>query len=206
MSSKKNVRGNRKRFCYSDKHNCPCRAIELDKGISFCNFVEAFAKILVLNNDRTTNLFLNRVCGDMRDEVLHHEFKAAQLQKKANKFLNQVKIGDLIYSIRQDQDVIFLEYPTHKYGDCKYRTFDGIIKKDAPFLFSIISKGDKFSVYKTKDKKKAYFYELEARECGFRVEGQEKGDNYVLKIYGDTQEEVDSFITILNNDFILDDY
>lgn len=206
MNSKNYIDFSHLQVCCSDIGKCPCRLIDLNDDIIYCNFVKSFANILILDNEKATKLFLDKVCSDLRDEVLHHDYRATQLQKRAKKFLRQVKIGDLIYSIRQDQNVIFLEFPTHKYGDCKYRTIDGKVKEDAPFLFNVVSKGDKFNVYKTKDKNKAYLYELEARECGFRVEGQEKGDYYVLKIFGDTQEEVDSFITILNNDFILDDY
>lgn len=200
------ITDNHMQLCYFDKDKCPCRLVDLDSNISFCNFVRLFADILILNNERATNLFLDKVCDDKRNEVLHHDYRAGQLRKRFKKFLNQVKIGDLVYSIAEDQDVVFLESPTHKYGDCKYRIINGTVKKAPPFLFSMISKGKYYGKYETKNKDKADLYTLEARECGFRVEKHELEDHYVLKIYGDTQEEVDSFITVLRSNFIIDDY
>ncbi|MFX0017244.1 MAG: hypothetical protein ACFFAK_04655 [Promethearchaeota archaeon] len=49
---------------------------------------------------------------------------------------------------------------------------------------------------------KAKIIELKARELGFRVQVAKFNDGYMLKIYGDSQDELDDFISLYsNNDF-----
>lgn len=185
--------------CYSETRGCPCRLVDLDSDISFCNFAEMFSDILIKDDESAKKDLLKKVCDDIRNEVLYHDYRAADLQKRAKEFLSQVNIGDEVYCIAEDRDVVFLEYPRYKYGDCKYRTVDGKVKKNSPFLFSIISKGHKCGEYKTKNRDKADLYAFKARKCGFRVERKKTENSYVLIIFGDTQKEVDSFITALRS-------
>ena len=98
----------------------------------------------------------------------------------------------------------FLEKPEYKQGYCKYKTRDGIIREAPSFCFANISKGNKFSEYETKEQYKVDLYARYARRKGYRVEKNKLNDFYLLKIFGDTQEEVDDFVGLLKKNLIID--
>lgn len=162
--------------------------------------------ILDSNTPEMVSSFLDKVCIEVRNEVISHDSEVDRLQKKTTTFLEKVKPEELVYCSALLQDVIFLEPPKYKYGWCKYKTRDGKIKEAPPHCFSIISKGDKHGEYKTKDLKKANWYYLIARGYGFRVKKKKIDNYYVLTIYGDKQDEIDNFFFNLNKDLILDEY
>ena len=121
-------------------------------------------------------------------------------------FLEKVQPGDVCFCTAETENVIFLEHPSNIHGDLRYNTIDSKIYESSSFCFRIISKGDKCAEYETKDKAKLESYERLARRNGFRIEIEKIEDVYLLKIYGDRQEDVDNFAINLKNDLVLDDY
>ncbi|UCC21166.1 MAG: hypothetical protein JSV62_07795 [Promethearchaeota archaeon] len=199
----------RKRICYSDFESCPCREIDLNNDVVYCNFIPYFGISLFednKNNSKKTDLLLKKVCPEVRNEVLHHDYRAKQLQKQEKFFLDNVKSGDRVFFTAEIYDVIFLEHPSNVYGDVKYKTIDGEIREAPAFCFRIISKGNKSAEYKTKDEYKADLYEMTAREYGYRVEKKKIKEEYIIRIFGDTQEEVDQFVLNLDSGLIIDDF
>ena len=160
------------------------------------------------NADHTKEVdtLLKKVCPEVRKEILHHDYRAEQLQKRKKEFLKNVKLGDICFCTAEIENVIFLEHPSNIHGDVKYKTADGRISEAPSFCFRVISKGNIYAEYETKNKNKMETYERLARENGFRVEVESLKDIYLLKIYGEKQEEVDSFVLNLNNDLVLDDF
>lgn len=194
------------RICDIISNPCPCKIVDLEDDISFCNFVKMFAEMQIMGDSKKINIFLKKVCPEVRNEILHHDYRAEQLQKQKKEFLENVKPGDICFCTAEIHDVIFLEYPSNRYRDVKYKTVDGEIGEAPSFCFRIISKGNKFALYETKEKDKAEDYSRLVRRNGFRVEEEKKENIYLLKIYGDNQEEVDEFVTNLKNDLVLDDF
>ena len=197
-----------KRICYSDFDPCPCKIFDLDKETVYCNFTNIFAAFLINdneNNSKTTNFFLKKICPEIRTEVLHHDYRARQLQKQEKEFLEKVKPGDICFCTAEIENVVFLEHPSNIYGDVKYKTIDGKIDESPALCFSISSIGNKCARYVTKNRKRIESYERLARMNGFRVEIQKLNDKIILKIFGDSKEEVENFVSNLNSNLVLDD-
>lgn len=194
------------RICNIDFNQGPCKIIDLKNGRSLCNFIERFAELSYCGENEELDRLIKQICPDMRDQILHHKCTIKQNKKIAKYFLNHVKPGDIVFCTSEIYGVEFIEYPSHKFGDYKYKNIDGVIQKAPSSCFRIISKGDKYAEYKTKDKEKAEDYSRLARRNGYRVEKEKLEDTYVLKIYRDTQEEVDLFVENLNNDLVLYDF
>lgn len=186
--------------------SCPCKSIDFENDISFCNFIKAYGKLEISENFKEKALLLKNVCPEVRNEILQHSYRVRQLQKQEKEFLEKVRPGDVVFCTAAIHDVVFLEHPSNIYGDVKYKTIDGEIREAPSFCFRIISKGNKFAEYETSDKEKADSYSRLARRNGFRVEKQKIKNVYVLKIYGDIQKEVDDFVTNLRIEFILNDF
>ncbi|MFX1345065.1 MAG: hypothetical protein ACFFAI_08140 [Promethearchaeota archaeon] len=199
----------RDRICYNNFNPCPCKVLDLKKKIAYCNFINMFAESQITdkaNHSKKADSLLKKVCPEVRNEILHHDYRAEQLQKRKKEFLKRVQPEDICFCTAEIENVIFLEYPSNVHGDVKYKTFDGRISEAPSFCFSIISKGDKCAEYETNDKDKMESYERLARKNGFRVEVEQLKNGYLLKIYGDKQEEVDEFVVNLNNDLVIDDF
>ena len=198
-----------KRICYSDFKNCPCRLIDIKREISYCNFIPLFAESLSLDKETGSNKtesFLKKICPEVRSESRQHDVEAEQLQKQKKEFLEKVKPGDVVFCQTQLENVIFLEPPKTSYGYVKYKTMEGDIFESPGFCFRIISKGTKWAIYKTEDNDKADYYDYISRKNGFRVERHKVNNEYIIKIYGDTQKEVDEFVIQLENDLIINPY
>jgi len=156
------------------------------------------------NDSKKTDVLLKEVCPEVRNEILHHDYRAEQLQNIRKEFLGKVKPGDVVFCESQFHNVIFLDYPSTFYGYVKYKTIDGEIFEAPGSCFRILSNGTKWAEYKTKDKEKADNYYYLSRKNGYRVERSKLNNEYILKIFGDTQEEVDEFVITLENNLFLD--
>ena len=195
----------KKVICNINENSCPCRVIDLDNDMLYCNFMKNFAKLSIQNQEEKANHLINQICPKIRDHMLHHDALVDRLRKHTKIFLGKVKVGEICFCNLEEDNVIFLGYPADKYDNVKYKRLDGRVKTAPGFCFSIISKGNKTSEYKTEDESKAEKYSWMARRNGFRVIEGKSGDNFLIRIYGDNQDDVDEFIANLNNDLILDD-
>jgi len=119
------------------------------------------------------------------------------------KSLLALKHGDRVYCTIGFSDVIFLEKEKPPSGFIKYKTLEGEEKREHSDRFRIISKGNKCAEYVVDGEnyeEKAIIIERKARECGFRVEKTKGKNSYSLKIFGDTQDHVDDFVTLCCQD------
>lgn len=135
----------------------------------------------------------------------------------------ELKHGDIVYCTKELDDVIFLDPPSEdliqKYlrakqngeidppfrGDIKYKTFKGEIRSAPVACIVKISSGNSSAEYEFKGincEVNSKNKEVLARQAGFRAERIRLDNSILLRIYGDSQEEVDDFIYLVcQNDF-----
>jgi len=193
-------------ICDSFYTPCPCKVVDLDSGFFYCNFIEMYGELCFHNKIEAANRLVRQVCPEIRNEVLHHDYIADQLRTQEREFLEKARLGDIVFCTAEIHNVVLLGFPSHEHGYCKYKTIDGKTKKAPAIYFRIISKGNKFAEYKTRDEYKADRYELIAKKNGFRVEIKMLKKIHILRILGDTQEEVNQFVNCLEPNFFIDDY
>ncbi len=194
-----------KKICDNKLPSCPCRVIDLDNNTIYCNFIFKFGTFLIDKHDDKVKHFLQKICPEQRNSVLEHDFRAEILQNFAKNFLSEAKIGDKVYCTAEPHSVLLIEKPDTIYGDCKYQTIDNKLKKAPAFCFNVISDGNYYSECEFKNKNNADHFKYLARRNGYRAEIIMIENSYLLKIYGDTQEEVDDFVTFCGkSDFIID--
>ncbi len=139
---------------------------------------------------------------------------------------NKIKSGDIVYCTSICEDVIFVEGPEDKFfkdyhnlkkyeryppfpGDIIYRTIDGKVGKCGVAEIVKISSGSCFTEFKVngknkKSRQRVEYLEYLARSYGFKVEKNKVKKGYLLKFFGDLQEEVDDFVSLCcQNDYIL---
>ena len=136
----------------------------------------------------------------------------SQIKKK------ELKRGDIVYCYKECEDVIFLEPPSDKAyekykqwilegdkdppftGRIKYKTFHGTIGFSPVACIVKISVGNFYAEQEFKGKNYEVISknkEILARQAGFRVERIKLDSSILLRIYGDTQEEVDDFVSLV---------
>ncbi|MFX1464367.1 MAG: hypothetical protein ACFFBF_15185 [Promethearchaeota archaeon] len=143
------------------------------------------------------------ICSKLKNNLLHHDFIAEITKREAQRFLEEVKIGEIVYCTIEMSDVIFIRKPIGHFDWCQYKTFDGKVKEARALCFRKISVGNKYANYKTTTLDDLKASEILAREYGFRVEKVTSRKPFCLKIYGDTKEEVDHFVTCLENNYFI---
>ena len=193
-------------ICDNFNTPCPCKVVDLDSGFFYCNFIDMYGELCFHNRTEAANKLVRQACPEIRNEVLHHDYIADRLRTQERDFLGNVKLGDIVFCTAEIHNVVLVDFPSHEHGYCKYKTIDGEIKKAPAIYFRLISKGNKFAEYKTRDEYNAEQYELVARKYGFRVERNVLKKIHILRIFGDTQEEVDQFVNCLETNFLIDDY
>lgn len=182
--------------CIDSMQNCPCRVYY--KKFPLCNFPSMYALGLIAKDGEADRL-VNKICKFRRNEVLQWQFTARFGIKEFKESLSNRVVGDKVYCTRERSDVILIEKDVPPNGWIKYRTVKGEEKVQHPIYFRTISKGNKCAKLRIEGKdfrSKAEIIELKARELGFRVEVAEFKDGYLFKIYGDSQDEVDDFVSL----------
>jgi len=187
--------------CISEFKNCPYRL--LNKGVSLCNFLSLFFRSISFERNKRIKSILKMVCPELRSNIMHHDYLASSIQNQVKQFLDNVSIGDIVYCTIEMDNVIFLEKPKNKFDWCQYKSFDGQIKEARAHCFRKISLGNKCAEYKTTEIDDLNTSEILAREYGFRVEKDTLKNSYLLRIYGDEQEDVDHFVICLENNYFV---
>ena len=181
-------------LCYfkSDNVNCPCKIIK--GNYEYCDFINFLGDLLLSGEQDRIDQFLENTCSLLKNQWLYERKLSRQGREQEKEFLDGVEEGDIVYCITEMEDVIFLEKSDKKFSKCKYKILDGEIKEQWGFCFRNISKGDKYIEYKVKNEKKLNGYRDLARHHGFRVEVIKLENSHLLKIFGDTQEELNEFL------------
>ena len=133
------------------------------------------------------------------NEEKYDEYLNKKFQEQTREFLRKAKVGDIVFCTLVAGEVKVLEMPSEKnFHKVKCLTRRGEEEKYYPDVFIIIKTGNFCAehLFEGKGAKgNAEGYQLIAQEHGFRTEVVRKGRSYLLKVYGDSQEEVDDYMT-----------
>ena len=180
------------RLCLKTLSTCPFK--EFYKDTYFCNFGN-FLVDFYLNKryQKTIDHYLEGVCSNIRCEILEDKEICGVAKERKEKILDYAKIGDKVFCIPKFCDVILLEKAVGINKMCRYRTVDGNEGLVHPHYLSIVSKGNSFMTFIINEEDE--MFEFKARKLGFRVEKRKVKDQLIYKIYGDTQQEVNDFVS-----------
>lgn len=185
----------------------PCSCKLLYEDTFFCNFGNKYADLMFHHKNTDANILINSVCLSVKNEIMSNQFIVQESQRIENKFIEQANIGDTIYCATEGKIVTLLEKPSEVGEKCKYKTHDGLIGEEWTFCFRTISKGTIISEYIVKGngyEERALYLEHLARSNGFRVKKRKLKKSFLLKLFGDSQEEIDDFVNLCCiNDFVL---
>ena len=192
--------------CFEDVEKCPFRIYDLDKDISFCNFYKEHARLVVDRQFARIPVLISRACNWIKKEELRLKSIVEISCKNTLYFFKNAKIGDKVYCFYgspNDLEVKLLEKPRDLRSSryCKCQRKSGTIFSVHIDRLRIISKANYYGEYfiegiEKRDEKRAKDLEFQAKYYGFRAEIEEKDKGYLLKIYGDSQQEVDDFINL----------
>lgn len=183
-------------ICSSNFKDCQYKI--LDNGVFFCGFFSSFVKF-----NKAFRIEKERICPELKNKLLHHDYLADIINEQSKRFLDQVKNGEIVYCTTEMKDVVFLKKPKNRFDWCQYKTLEGKIKEARTHCFRKISLGNKCAEYKTTEIDDLNASEILAREYGFRVEKDTLKNSYLLRIYGDEQEDVDHFVICLENNYFI---
>ncbi|HEA70539.1 hypothetical protein LCGC14_0827730 [marine sediment metagenome] len=183
-------------ICFSTFKGCRNKII--NKDVIYCGFFNSFVKL-----GKSFKIEELRICPELKDKLLYHDYLADKAQAQSKEFLTHVKIGEIVYCTTEMINVVVLKKPKNKFDGCQYRTFEGGVREASAPCFRRVSLGTKCAEYKTAKVDDLNACEILAREYGFRVEKITFETFFLLRIYGDTQEEVDQFVTSLKNNYFI---
>jgi len=92
--------------------------------------------------------------------------------------------------------------PVNAHGRCRYKTLDGQVCEEFPIAFQIISRSNHYIEYTARQRNRVDFISLIARSQGFRTEIFGEENTFLIKIYGNTQTQLNNFKRLyLDNKF-----
>ena len=152
---------------------------------------------------------LNRACEWIQKEEKRLDFISSISYKDTLKMLKDISIGDTLFWTTHSEDVRLFEGPTEfsQIARCKCQRLNGKVVEIPAYLLRKTSRGHysgEFFIEGIENEKKAKILEYKARYYGFRAEIKKMNNGYLLRLYGDSQHEVDEFInTVLKHNFEL---
>jgi len=198
-------------ICHQQKEKCPFRVFDVQLDIFICNFYKEYSSMLNDGNSFGAELLLNRACEKYQNEEKRLKFIREIAHKKTQDFLTNAQIGDVVFCrIAPFHEVKLLERPLNvsKFVSCEAPN-GKVIRRQACHLYRI-SKGNysgEYFIKETENEKKLRELEYKVKYYGFRTKVEKKKNGFLLKIYGDSQQEVDDFITLsLEQDFDISPY
>lgn len=200
-----------KDFVCNHKKYLPCQFGYFDGEVHRCSYHRLWVLAAWINDDKKcASALTNKACLPIKEENNLKKYLIQLNKKNAEDILNNAKIDDVIFcsvDYGGDGEVVLLEKPHTVSGHCLYRNKKGEVKSCQVGHCRTISKGGYMSECHTKGKDsevEAMMIRWKAIQAGFRVEIQKVKSGYLLKIFGDSQREVDDFMTMcVYNKFML---
>lgn len=163
-------------------------------------------------NSYGARLLLNRACEKYQNEEKRLKFISKGAKKETIQMLRRLEVGDTLFWVTRLKDITLIKKPTEfsQIARIKCQGSDGKIFKIPAYLLRLISKGNYSGDYfidEAENDKKVNGLKYKANYYGFRTEIEKRDNGFLLKIYGDSQQEVDDFITLsLEQDFDISPY
>lgn len=199
-------------FCHQQKKKCPFRILDFQLDVYICEFYKEFWGVFNDGNSFGAKTLLSRTCEWIKAEEARHDFISKNAKKKTIKMLKTIAIGDEMFWTTHSEDVLVFERPTEdtQIARIKCQRTNGKIVEIPAYLLRKLSKGnysDEYYIEGTSNIEKTKELENKAKSYGFRTEIEKKDNGYLLKVYGDSQQDVDDFIHLsLENDFDISPY
>ena len=199
-------------ICRQDKKNCPFRTLDIQLDVFICNYSKEYWREFNTGNYFGAKALLNRACEWIQKEEKRLRFISRRAKKETIRMLKSIEIGDTLYWTTQSRNVKLFERPTEfsQIARIKCQKSDGTIVEIPAYSLRRLSKGDYYGEYfieGIENEKKAQEINNKVRYNGFRTEIERKDNGYLLRIYGDSQQEVDDFINLfLEQDFDISPY
>lgn len=181
-----------------DFKGCPYRLIDLEEPLPLCLYIDLWAKLV--NNHEFLEIprLTNRACDLIKMEEGRAETVRRLHLEKFKDFLETVQIGDTVFCrIAPFHEVKLIDKPSSVSECVRCETPNGKVIRIMADHLSRLAKGDYFGEYFVKgalSRRKALKLEFKAKHHGFRAKIEKKSDGYLLKIFGDSQQQVDDFI------------
>ncbi len=199
-------------ICRQDKKNCSFKVLDIQLDIFICNFSKEYWREFNSGNSFGAKKLLNRACEWLQKEKRRLKLISKKANKETIKMLKTLEIGDILFWTTQSKEVKLFETPSEftQIARIKCQRFDGKVVEIPAYLLRKLSKGNfkgEFFLGDVENEKKAQELQDKSRYYGFRAEIEKKNDGYSLKIYGDSQQDVDDFINLsLEQDFDISPY
>ena len=186
-------------YCNQESfEGCPYRIIDLEKPFPICNYAKEQAKLIVSREFSEIPRLTSRTCDWIKMEEGRLDALRILHRERFMDFLDNVQIGDKVYSeIGPFHDVTLLEKPSNDSEFVRCETSEGKIIKIQAAHLGRVAKGNysgEFFIKGIENETKALFSENRAKYNGFRTVIERKKDGFLLKVLGDSQEQVDDFI------------
>lgn len=198
-----------KDFACNHRKYLPCRFGYRDGEVYRCSYDRLWVLASWINGDEQyANALTNKACPPIKEEDKFNKYLINLHQQYAQDIIKNAKIGDLVFCFDEiDGEVVLLEKPDDILGRCLYKNKKGLVKSCPVVQFRTISKSNYAAEYLAKGNESeidSLMIKRMAGEAGFRVEIQKTESGHRIKIFGDTQREVDDFMTLcVYNKFIL---
>ncbi len=164
-----------------------------------------------VNQDKeTAKSLLSQACPPIQEEMKYSKFLSKLHKQLALDLIKNAEIGDLIFCFIETAGsgvVTLLEKPESDMGHCTYRNQRGEEKSCQVGHCRTLAKGDHFAEHHLEghnSKIESMMIERIALQSGFRVDIQKTDSGHTVKIFGDTQQDVDDFMTMcVYNKFLI---
>ncbi|MFW9865588.1 MAG: hypothetical protein ACFFEN_05750 [Candidatus Thorarchaeota archaeon] len=198
-----------KDFACNHRKYLPCRFGYLDGDRYRCSYHRLIVWIGGINRDKqTTESLVREACPPIQAEEEFTWFARKLHQEFAKEIIEKSKVGDLIFCFNEiDGEVVLLERPSTIFDHCVYKDKKGEVKSYSVSHFRLLSKGNynvEHHIEGEKSEIQSQMIKRMAGETGFRVEILETERGHLLRIFGDSQQELDDFMTVcVYNKFII---
>ena len=186
-------------YCRQENfESCPYRFIDLEEPHPLCRYINLQATLIVNREFSKISRLTSRACDWIKMEEGRAETFRRLHRERFKDFLENVQVGDNVFcEIAPFHDVKLIDKPSDDTEYVRCEALNGkIIKIMACHLYRM-AKGDYSGEYLVKgvfSRRKTLKLEFKSKLHGFRTEIEKKSDGYLLKIFGDSQKQVDDFI------------
>ena len=185
--------------CDQGFKNCPYRIVDLRKPHPLCNYFRLHARLIINREFSKIPALIRKACEWVQKEEARLECIREIARKRGLDLLKNAQTGDTVYCyVGGYQEVELLNKPKDNSIFVECKASNGKIIRVQACDLGRISKGDYYSSYFIDgNKKKAQELEYRAKYYGFRAKIKKKNNGYLLKLYGDSQQEVEDFIRVV---------
>lgn len=187
--------------CNQGFKNCPYRIYDLEKDYPLCDYHRLHARLIINREFSKIPALIRKACEWVQKEEKRLDFIRKIARDMGLDLLKNAQIGDIVFCRRPPyHEVKLLEKPSDGSIFITCQAPNGKIIRVQACDLRKISKGryfGEFFIEGTENEKKAKGLEYKAKYYGFRAEIEKKDNGFLLKIYGDSQQEVDEFINVV---------